>query len=112
MNTNQALTEVRGLIANDAYAVSFQSLAQYRAALVAIIDRLTEGTQEAVSSPPATQAGQWIEWDGKGPRPVKPESAVEIQCRSGQRFAGKAGGYSWSHIDVPSDIIAYRIIKE
>lgn len=68
----------------------------------------------SVSSPPApaTQAGGWVEWEGKGPRPVKPDAAVEVLFRNGAEEIDEAGALNWSHTGDLSDVIAYRIIKE
>lgn len=41
--TNMTLQAVRQLIANDSYAVTFQSMGQYRGALLHHFDNLTEG---------------------------------------------------------------------
>ena len=39
---NKALAEAAKLIGNDAYAISFQTMGQYRTALIAAIEKLKE----------------------------------------------------------------------
>lgn len=51
--TNMTLQAVRQLIANDSYAITFQSLAQYRGALLRHFDTLTEGLVAAQRVPDA-----------------------------------------------------------
>jgi len=45
--TNMTLQAVRQLIANDSYAITFQSVEQYRATLLRRFDSLTEGLTAA-----------------------------------------------------------------
>lgn len=58
------------------------------------------------------QEPEWIEWGG-GDIPVKYHSVVEVRFRCGQSDAGYAidFGEEWPHINEPTDIMAYRVIK-
>lgn len=47
--THMTLQAVRQLIANDSYAITFQSVGQYRAALLRHVDSLVDGTQQYAS---------------------------------------------------------------
>lgn len=64
----------------------------------------------------APDADGWIEWKG-GPRPVDPETMVQVRLRSDQpgcyRAPGPAKLLAWEHdlADPFGDIVAYRIIS-
>jgi|GEM_PF-2647622 len=47
--THMTLQAVRQLIANDSYAITYQSVGQYRAALLRHVDSLVDGTQQYAS---------------------------------------------------------------
>ncbi|WP_314435477.1 hypothetical protein [Massilia timonae] len=47
--TRMTLQAVRQLIANDSYAITFQSIEQYRATLLRHVDSLVDGTQQYAS---------------------------------------------------------------
>jgi len=55
--THMTLQAVRQLIANDSYAITFQSIEQYRAKLLRHFDNLTEGpsTTQPVAAPGALE---------------------------------------------------------
>jgi hypothetical protein len=50
----QALAELRALVASNAYAITFQSLAQYRTALLRTIDDFQHGLTAHASIAPAS----------------------------------------------------------
>lgn len=52
IDATQALAELRALIASNAYAITFQSLAQYRAALLRTIDDFQHGLTSHASIDP------------------------------------------------------------
>jgi hypothetical protein len=53
----------------------------------------------------------WIEWNG-GECPVGPDVMVEAVSRGGYQFTRRAGDVWWNHLDVLSDIIKYRVVKQ
>lgn len=50
------MNSIRDLIANDSYAMSFQSMGQYRTALLKALDA------GVPASPPEPEAGELVEW--------------------------------------------------
>lgn len=51
----------------------------------------------------------WITWEG-GACPVEPTTRVERELRNGNKRQENAGDLRWSHLDISSDIVKYRII--
>lgn len=53
----------------------------------------------------------WIEWKG-GERPVDAEQMIEIRTRAGFLNIARARFFRWDVSCLPTDIIAYRIVKD
>ena len=51
----------------------------------------------------------WIEWKGDGEQPVPAGTPMEARLRSGEVVYGK--DWIWGHHGIPSDIVAYRVVK-
>ena len=54
---------------------------------------------------------EWIEWHG-GPRPVPPDTIVDVRLRSGRIWTGAlfaAAMWRWAHRGWPDDVMAYRV---
>ena len=73
-----------------------------------------EGSKKTERNEAAANDG-WIDWDGKGPMPVRGSQMVEFEMRSGTRRRDEAGGLIWAWLSSDSkasgDIIKYRVIK-
>lgn len=54
-------------------------------------------------------SGAWIAWSG-GECPCDEKSFVEIERKSGIKVQSGAGSFDWFHVNVPSDIIRYRML--
>lgn len=53
----------------------------------------------------------WIEWSG-GECPVPDDTIIDVQFRNEVKCKGfSASRWAWEHIDEPSDIVAYRVVK-
>lgn len=69
--------------------------------------------QESAPAPsrprtPALYPGDgWITWTG-GACPVDGWARVTAHLRSGERFSGQAGAFTWAHGGTPLDVTAYR----
>lgn len=68
-------------------------------------------TNKDNSDAPAVESGEWIDWDGNI-RPIDPLQIVEVQRKDGTYKMDMAGYFNWTQLGKPSDIIAYRIIKD
>ena len=70
--------------------------------------------EEALAAPQPDADG-WIPWAG-GECPVGVNDLTEVKLRNGTAFiddeAKEGDSWFWDHGDNPSDIIAYRVIKE
>ena len=51
----------------------------------------------------------WIEWKG-GECPVDGEATVEIKCEYGDTCIDIAKKFDWKHLNVETDIVAYRVV--
>jgi len=75
-----------------------------------IIELVWQSWQAALASQQSADEG-WIEWPG-GERPVAREQRVETRYRrQGIVENDEARFFDWSHNDIASDIIAYRMVK-
>lgn len=66
-----------------------------------------------IEPPESKSSGPWIEWAG-GPCPVDGET-VQVRHRDGYEYQALAGSphgraARWSHLNVSTDIIAYRLL--
>jgi hypothetical protein len=52
----------------------------------------------------------WIKWTG-GECPVGKDTRVDVELRNGGKQMVSAGSLRWAHIDMPGDILAYRVVK-
>lgn len=56
--------------------------------------------------------GEWTPWDGSSlTPPLKSETEVVVQFRSGQCGYSDVSDWSWNHDGEQSDIVAYAVIK-
>lgn len=61
------------------------------------------------SSIPALYPGDgWTTWTG-GACPVDGWDRVTAYLRSGERFSGQAGAFTWTQVGTPLDVMAYRL---
>lgn len=66
-----------------------------------------------IEQPETKAPGPWIEWNG-GECPVK-DKLVQVRHRDGSEHQGNAGekwgrAARWTHLNAPTDIIAYRLL--
>lgn len=57
-------------------------------------------------------SAEWIQWQGDGRTfkgPVADDVIVEIMMLDGEVWQEPAGELNWGVVDVPGEIIAYRI---
>lgn len=70
------------------------------------LDRLNRDAQAAVNAP---DANGWISWGG-GECPVAAGTLVDVKLRNGQHLSYRhVSDLSWDHINLQTDIIAYRL---
>jgi hypothetical protein len=58
---------------------------------------------------PQSEDDGWIKWDGGDAPPVADSTSVSAKLRDGWVETCPASHFRWAHLNIPSDIVAYKV---